>query len=73
MLIKLIKTKSSNDYSLIKLIFQFIEYICFIIYIFYKNYDIYIRIGTVIHFIIIIVVDFFILKYYKKCYNKFGE
>lgn len=64
-LIKLIKTKSSNDYSLGMISLQFIATISWSIYIFSSKQSIIVYAGTIIDVILTIIVDFFILKYYK--------
>ena len=63
--VKLIKTKSSNDYSLGMLLLQLIALICWSIYIFTSQQNIVVYIGTIIDLILLLVVDFLILKYYK--------
>ena len=64
-IIKLIKTKSSNDYSLTMIIIQFISITCWSIYIFTSKQNNIVYIGTVIDLLLIIIVDILILKYYK--------
>ena len=65
-IIKLIRTKSSNDYSLGMILLQFIALISWSIYIFTSIQNIIVYIGTVIDLLLLIIVDFLILKYYKK-------
>lgn len=67
-IIKLIKTKSSNDYSLTMITIQFISIICWSIYIFTSKQNVIVYIGTVIDLLLLIVVDFLIVKYFK--FNK---
>ncbi len=62
---KLIKTKSSNDYSLGMIFLQFIALVSWSIYIFTSNQNTIVYIGTIIDLILLIFVDFLILKYYK--------
>lgn len=62
---KLVKTKSSNDYSLGMITLQFISVTSWSIYIFTSKQKNIVYIGTVIDLLLIILVDFFILKYYK--------
>ena len=62
---KLIKTKSSNDYSLGMITLQFIAVTSWSIFIFTSNQKDIVYIGTVIDLLLVIVVDYFILKYYK--------
>ncbi|MBR5662490.1 MAG: hypothetical protein IKX00_02420 [Bacilli bacterium] len=64
-IVKLIRTKSSNDYSLGMLLLQFISVTSWSIYIFTSKQKNLVYIGTVIDLLLIIVVDLFILKYYK--------
>ncbi|MBR6073188.1 MAG: PQ-loop repeat-containing protein [Bacilli bacterium] len=70
-IIKLIKTKSSNDYSLGMLLLQFIGVLCWSLYIFTSVQSIVVYIGTIIDMILLILVDGLILKYYK--FNKKGK
>ena len=70
-IIKLIRTKSSNDYSLGMLLLQFIGVSCWSIFIFTSNQNIIVNIGTIIDMILLILVDGLILRYYK--FNKKGE
>lgn len=65
-IIKLLKTKSSNDYSLGMILLQFIALISWSIYIFTSIQNIVVYIGTVIDLLILIFVDFLIVKYYRK-------
>ena len=69
-IIKLIRTKSSNDYSLAMLLLQLIASISWSIYIFTSKQSIIVYIGTVIDLIMVFVIDVLILKYYK--FNKRG-
>ena len=64
-IIKLLKTKSSNDYSLGMIIIQLISIISWSLYIFTSKQNIIVYIGTVIDLLIIILVDVLIFKYYK--------
>ena len=64
-IIKLIKTKSSNDYSLGMLLLQFIGVSCWTIFIFTSNQNIVVNIGTIIDMLLLILVDLLILKYYN--------
>ena len=67
-IIKLIKTKSSNDYSLGMIALQLIALICWSLYIFTSNQNLVVYIGTIIDLILLLIVDFLILKYYE--FNK---
>lgn len=63
-IIKLIKTKSSNDYSLWTISIQLIAIISWTLYVFTSKQNIVVYIGTVVDLIILLVVDFLILRYY---------
>ena len=65
---KLIKTKSSNDYSLGMITIQLIALICWSIYVFTSIQSVIVYIGTIVDLILLLLVDFLILKYYK--FNK---
>ena len=64
-IIKLLKTKSSNDYSLGMLALQLIALICGSIYIFTSKQNIIVYIGTIIDLMLLLFVDFLIIKYYR--------
>lgn len=64
-LIKLIKTKSSNDYSLWQVALGFVGLVCWSIYIFTSNQTIIVYIGTIIDLLLLILVDILILVFYK--------
>lgn len=64
-IIKLLKTKSSNDYSLGMIFLQLIALISWSIYIFTSIQSIIVYIGTIIDLILLMFVDFLILKYYR--------
>ena len=64
-ILKLIKTKSSNDYSLGMITLQLIALISWPLYIFTSIQSIVIYIGTIIDLLLLLFVDFLILKYYK--------
>jgi len=66
--VKLIKTKSSNDYSLGMLTLQFISVTSWSIYIFTSKQTNLVYIGTIIDLLLIVVVDLLILRYYR--FNK---
>ena len=63
--IKLIKTKSSNDYSLGMLILQLVALISWSLYIFTSKQSIVVYVGTIIDLLLLFLIDFLILKYYK--------
>lgn len=64
-IIKLIKTKSSNDYSLGHVLLQFISLSCWTAYIFTSYQSIIVYVGTIIDMLLLIIVDILILSYYK--------
>ena len=64
-IIKLIKTKSSNDYSLGTTALELIALICWSIYIFTSIQSIIVYIGTIVDLILLCIIDFLILHYYK--------
>ena len=67
-IVKLLKTKSSNDYSLGLISLQLIAHICWSLYIFTSKQNIVVYIGTIIDLVLLLFVDFLIIKYYK--FNK---
>lgn len=67
--IKLIKTKSSNDYSLWQVALGFIGLVCWSIYIFTSAQAIIVYVGTIIDLLLLILVDILILAFYKKKKN----
>ena len=70
-IIKLIKTKSSNDYSLGMVSLQLIALISWSLYIFTSVQSVIVYIGTIIDLVLLLFVDFLILKYYR--FNKKGS
>lgn len=67
-IIKLLKTKSSNDYSLGMISLQLIAIISWSLYIFTSQQSIIVYIGTIIDLILLLLIDYLIIKYYK--FNK---
>ncbi len=65
---KLLKTKSSNDYSLWQIVLKLIAIISWTLYIFTSEQNLIVYIGTIIDLILLLLVDFLILKYFK--FNK---
>ena len=65
-IIKLLKTKSSNDYSLGMVFIQLIAVISWSLFIFTSDQNLIVYIGTVIDLLLLMFVDFLILKYYKR-------
>ena len=63
--VKLLKTKSSNDYSLGMVSLQLIALISWSLYIFTSNQNIVVYIGTIIDLLLLLFVDFLIIKYFK--------
>ena len=64
-IVKLLKTKSSNDYSLGMILIQLIALISWSLYIFTSKQNIVVYIGTIVDLVLLLFVDFLILKYYK--------
>ena len=64
-IVKLIRTKSSNDYSLGMVALQMLALLCWTLYIFTSIQSIIVYIGTIIDLLLLAFVDFLILKYYK--------
>ena len=64
-IIKLIRTKSSNDYSLGMISLQLVALISWSLYIFTSIQSIIVYIGTIIDLLLLLFVDFLIVKYYK--------
>ena len=69
-IVKLLKTKSSNDYSLGMILLQLIALISWSLYIFTSKQSIVVYIGTIIDLVLLLFVDFLIIEYYK--FNKKG-
>ena len=65
-IMKLIRTKSSSDYSLSMILLQLISMISWSLYIFTSVQSIIVYIGTVIDLVLLVVTDVLILLYYKK-------
>ena len=64
-MIKLIRTKSSNDYSLLMVGLQLLGLISWSLYIYTSKQNIIVYVGTAIDLLILLIVDGLILKYYK--------
>ncbi len=69
--IKLLKTKSSNDYSLYQLFLGFFGLICWSIYIFTSKQSFFVYIGTIIDLLLEILVIVLILRYFN--FNKIKQ
>ena len=65
-IIKLIQTKSSNDYSLSMILLQLISMISWTLYIFTSEQSIIVYIGTVVDLLLLIITDYLIWKYYHN-------
>ena len=65
-LIKLIKTKSSNDYSLGSITLSLTGMFCWIIYLFTTEQDLILYIGAVIDIVLNIVFAILVFKYHKN-------
>jgi len=70
-IIKLIKTKSSNDYSLGMIAIQLLALISWSIYIFTSEQIMIVYIGTIVDLVLLLLADGLILKYYKFAKNRF--
>jgi uncharacterized protein with PQ loop repeat len=64
-IVKLLKTKSSNDYSLGMISLQLIALISWSLYIFTSKQSIIVYIGTIIDLLLLLFIDFLIIKYYR--------
>ena len=64
-IIKLMRTKSSNDYSLGTIVLKLIALISWSLYIFTSKQNVVVYIGTVIDLLILFLEDFLILKFYN--------
>ena len=65
-IIKLIKTKKSNDYSIIEAALTIIGTTAWTIYIFSTEQSILVYIGTIIDEIMILVWNGLVIKYFKR-------
>ena len=63
-IVKIIKTKSSNDYSLAVVAIDLIGNLCWVIYIFSTVQSWVVYAGTVIDFVLILIYEFAILRYF---------
>lgn len=64
-IVKLLKTKSSNDYSLGMISLQLIALISWSLYIFTSKQSVVVYIGTIIDLVLLLFIDFLIIKYYR--------
>ena len=58
-IIKLIRTKSSNDYSLGMLVLQLVALISWSLYIFTSRQSVIVYIGTIIDLLLLFMIDFY--------------
>lgn len=65
-IVKLIKTKSSNDYSIIGTAISVVGIIAWSLYIFTSKQNMLVYIGTVIDLVITLWWGYLIAKYFKK-------
>ena len=65
-IMKLIRTKSSNDYSPSMVIFQLISMVSWSLYIFTSRQSVIVYIGTVLDLVLLLITDILIWKYYVK-------
>ena len=70
-IVKLIKTKSSNDYSLGMVALQLVALLSWSLYIFTSVQDVIVYIGTVVDLFLLVLVDYLIIKYYKFTKRKY--
>ena len=64
-IVKLIRTRSSGDYSLSMIILQLISMISWSLYIFTSQQSVIVYIGTVIDLVLLVLTDVLIFVYYK--------
>lgn len=69
---KLIKTRSSNDYSLLQVSLSLLAMICWTIYIFTSKiqFELFLYIGTILDLSLMFFIDFLILIYYEFHHKK---
>lgn len=63
-LVKLLREKSSNDYSLGMIFLQLIGLFSWSLYIFTSRQSFIVYVGTVLDLLFLFIIDFLILKYY---------
>lgn len=69
-IIKLIRTKSSNDFSLFFLTLQFIANTSWLIYVFVMKMELVFMIGSSIEYFLTCLNAFLVIHYYKRIKNK---
>lgn len=65
-LIKLIKTKSSNDYSLGSITLSLVGMFCWVIYLFTTKQDLILYIGAAIDIVLNVLFAILVFVYHKK-------
>lgn len=65
-LIKLIKTKSSSDYSKGSTVISLVGMFCWVIYLFTTDQDLILYLGAVIDILLNVVFAFLVFRYYGK-------
>lgn len=65
-IIKLIKTKSSDDYSLVQVFLGYFAIFSWLIYVFCTNQELFVKIGTAVDFGLMTIVNVFIVIYYNR-------
>ena len=69
--IKLIKTRSSNDYSLWQVFLGLFGLICWSIYIFTSEQSVIVYVGTIVDLLLVLLVDGLVLRFFDFK-NAFG-
>jgi len=64
-IIKLIRTKSSNDYSILQALLHVVATICWLVYIFTVNEALIVKVGSIIDLILVSMVAILVMIYYK--------
>ena len=72
-IIRLVRRKSSADYSLLQILIQFIGVSCWTVFIFLGLNDLIVYIGTAIDWILMVLIHILILKYHKQRGEKNGK
>lgn len=65
-LIKLLKTKSSTDYSIGSIVLSLIGMFCWVIYLFSTQQDLILYIGAVVDICLNVLFAVLVIKYCKK-------
>lgn len=72
-IVKLLRTKSSSDYSLMWMAIQFVGIVCWSIYIWTSLQTIVVYVGTAIDLALLIFVDCLILRYFDYSKLKYKQ